>query len=224
MQLQNKKILVINPNSSLSMTAAIRRGLGLIELPENISWQCQHLAAGPIGIETQQHIEQVIPLLQQVATTEQCDALVVSCFSDPGVQQLREACDIPIFGIGESAYLQAASVSRNIGIISILEASVERHKLALQRLNLLPFICADLPLNLKTTELQQTQRVTQRLVEVAAQLVARGADCLVLGCAGLADYRQMLSDEIQLPVIEPSQAGLLAAAASFKFCVQASAS
>ena len=211
---QQKNILVINPNSSLSMTAAIRRGLASIALPENISWQCPHLAAARIGIEPAAHIEEVIPLLQQTASTEHCDALVVSCFSDPGVAQLRAAFDMPIFGIGESAYRQAASLSRNIGIISILDASVERHKIALQQLDLLPYITADIALNLSTTQLHETQLVSKRLKEVAAQLVEKGADCLVLGCAGLADYRQMLSNAMQLPVVEPSQAALLAAAAS----------
>ncbi|EPJ54771.1 MAG: hypothetical protein OFPI_05480 [Osedax symbiont Rs2] len=210
-----KNILVINPNSSLTMTAAIRRGLESISLPENISWQCQHLSAAPIGIETAAHIEEVIPLLQQVASAKHCDALVVSCFSDPGVAQLRKDLAVPIFGIGESAYQQAASVSRNVGIISILDASVGRHKIALQQLDLLSYITADIALNLSTTQLHETQMVSKRLKEVAAQLVEKGADCLVLGCAGLADYRQMLSSAMQLPVIEPSQAALLAAAASF---------
>jgi len=212
---QQKNILVINPNSSLSMTAAIRRGLELVSLPECITWQCQHLAAAPIGIETAAHIEEVIPLLQQAAATEHCDALVVSCFSDPGVQQLRAEFAVPIFGIGESAYQQAASMSRNIGIISILDASVERHKVALQQLDLMPYITADIALNLSTTQLHETQLVSKRLKEVATQLVEKGADCLVLGCAGLADYRQMLSSVMGLPVIEPSQAALLAAAVSF---------
>jgi Asp/Glu/hydantoin racemase len=40
-----------------------------------------------------------------------------------------------------------------------------------------------------------------------------GADVLIMGCAGMADYRDTLARETGLPVVEPCQAGAAAALA-----------
>ena len=35
-----------------------------------------------------------------------------------------------------------------------------------------------------------------------------GADVLVLGCAGMADHRNALSEALSMPVVEPTQAAV----------------
>ena len=67
--------------------------------------------------------------------------------------------------------------------------------------------------------LQREQRTTERCGFVVgwhstrrrlfAQLRERhGADVVVMGCAGMARYRQPLQDEIGIPVVEPTQAAV----------------
>jgi Asp/Glu/hydantoin racemase len=47
------------------------------------------------------------------------------------------------------------------------------------------------------------------MVEVGKALRERhGADVVVMGCAGMARYRQPLQDEIGIPVVEPTQAAV----------------
>ena len=46
-----------------------------------------------------------------------------------------------------------------------------------------------------------------RMIEVGRRLVeAHGADVLIMGCAGMAAYRDRLETEIGVPVVEPCQA------------------
>ena len=48
-----------------------------------------------------------------------------------------------------------------------------------------------------------------RMAEVAAELRDEdGADVLVMGCAGMARYRDRLQRHVGLPVVEPSQAAV----------------
>jgi Asp/Glu/hydantoin racemase len=38
-----------------------------------------------------------------------------------------------------------------------------------------------------------------------------GADVLILGCAGMAGFRAPLADALGLPIVEPTQAAVIAA-------------
>ena len=67
----------------------------------------------------------------------------------------------------------------------------------------------DLPLGLGVVELSDAERTFARMLEVGTRLRDQhGADVLVLGCAGMAHYRLRLAQELQLPVIDPTQAAV----------------
>ena len=53
------------------------------------------------------------------------------------------------------------------------------------------------------------------MIGAGRKLVAEdGADVIVMGCAGMADYRQALEDGVGAPVVEPGQAAVGAAVAA----------
>ena len=65
------------------------------------------------------------------------------------------------------------------------------------------------PIGLGVTELANEATTFARMAEVAAELRDEdGADVLVMGCAGMARYRQRLQRHVGLPVVEPSQAAV----------------
>jgi Asp/Glu/hydantoin racemase len=45
-----------------------------------------------------------------------------------------------------------------------------------------------------------------RLITAARDLVAAGADVVILGCTGMAHHRRAVEDAVGVPVIEPCQA------------------
>ena len=62
-----QRIVVINPNSSAAVTAAIDRALAPLRMAGGPAIECVTLAEGPPGIETQAHVEQVVqPLCRLV--------------------------------------------------------------------------------------------------------------------------------------------------------------
>ena len=201
-------INILNPNSSAHVTAGIDRAVDAMRAASPVPIACHSLPEGPPGIETQAHVDGVVaPLLAQARGLEDgASAFVVACFSDPGLAALREQSARPVLGIAESAVLTAMTMGQRFGIISILSRSIPRHMRYLGAMGVMDRLAADLPLELGVADLASRARTWDRLVEVGGDLRRHGAEVLILGCAGMADYRADLSAELGCPVIDPSQA------------------
>ena len=70
------RIVVINPNSTATVTAAIDRALAPLRMADGPAIECLTLAEGPPGIETQAHVEQVVqPLCRLVRAQGDASAI-----------------------------------------------------------------------------------------------------------------------------------------------------
>ncbi len=117
-----QRILVVNPNSNERVTGEIAAAVTCLRVPGGPVIDCATLAEGPPGIETQVHVDTVVEPLLRLARREgnATSAFVIACFSDPGLHSLREALDMPVFGIAESGFSVALTKGDRFGIISIL--------------------------------------------------------------------------------------------------------
>jgi allantoin racemase len=214
----HERIVVINPNSSAAVTAAIDRALAPLRMAGGPEIDCVTLSEGPPGIETQAHVEQVVqPLRRLVLARSDAATFVIACFSDPGLQLCRETTDRPVFGIAESGLLTALTRGERFGILAILPSSLPRHLRYVRQLGLAERFAGDLPLGLGVSELADRARTLARMQEVGARLrEAHGADVLVLGCAGMADCRAPLQRALGMPVIDPTQAAVAMALAAVR--------
>ncbi len=206
-----KRILVVNPNSNRSVTAGIDAAVAPMRTAGGPEIECTTLAEGPPGIETQAHVESVVgPLSRTVATRDNdCDAFVIACFSDPGLYAAREATKKPVLGIAECGMLTALTLGERFGIIAILPRSVPRHLRYVGARGLEARFAGDRPVGLTVAELSDDARTLARMIEVGRDLRERdGADVLVMGCAGMARYRDRLQEAVGIPVVEPTQAAV----------------
>ena len=106
------KILVINPNTSESMTAHLARELMQLKAPET-ELTVVNPEHGPVSIESAYDEALAIPptlaLIKQ-AEQDGYDAAVIACFSDPGLHAARELVSIPVIGIQEATLHVAAQL------------------------------------------------------------------------------------------------------------------
>ncbi len=201
-------ILVINPNSSPSVTRSMRDGLGIVTQRTSHDIQCIELPKSPPGIETDAHVEMVIPNILEKLAESDADAFVLSCFSDPGIAQARAATTKPVVGIAESAYLAALGLGRSFGIVSLGPSSIGRHKRYLDALGLSGRLAGDRSIDMTIPELMAND-VVETVVRTGEKLRDEdGADTVILGCAGLGSYRAAMEAALGLPVIDPVQAGV----------------
>jgi allantoin racemase len=206
-----EKILVINPNSTEAVTRGIDEACAPLRIPGGPQIDCVTLKEGPPGIETQQHVDGVIsPLLSLVLKNEKkYSAFVIACYSDPGLHSVREATKKPVLGISECGILTALTLGQKFGVIAILKQSIPRHLRYVGALGVSERLAGELPVGLAVTELSDEKKTFGRMVEVGKALRdEHGADVIVMGCAGMARYRQPLQDSVGIPVVEPTQAAV----------------
>ncbi len=203
------RILVINPNSTEAVTTGIDAAMEPLRQPGGPVIECMTLREGPPGVETQAHVESVVQPLARLVETRDNDVgcFVIACFSDPGLHLCREVTRKPVLGISECGILTALTLGERFGIIAIKTASVKRHLRYIGAMGVAGRLAGDMAIDLGVVELSDEGRTFGRMVDVGRRLRdERGADVLVMGCAGMARYRDRLESETGLPVVEPSQA------------------
>jgi allantoin racemase len=205
------RILVINPNSTASVTRAIDDAMAPLRMPGGPEIDCLTLDEGPPGVESQTDADGVILPLCQVIREHDAEvaAFVIACFSDPGLFSAREATRKPVLGIAECGILTALTLGHRFGVISILAGSVTRQLRYVAAMGVGQRLAGDLPIGLGVTELSDASTALTRMIDAGRRLRDHhGADVLVLACAGMARYRDELEEAVGIPVVEPTQAAV----------------
>lgn len=204
------RILVINPNSNEAVTEGLRQALVPLAFAEGPEIVCEMLAEGPIGIETQEHVESVtLPLRRRVEAANDVDAFVIACYSDPGLHVAREGTASPVFGIAECGVLTALTRADRFGVIAIKSRSIPRHIRYLRQMGLMDRLAGERPLEMSVAESASGEGTLQRMIAIGTELKELdGAGAIVMGCAGMARHRRPLEDALGVPVIDPTQAAV----------------
>lgn len=213
------QILVINPNSNEAVTRGISDALEPVRFAGGPEIVCRTLAEGPPGIETQEHVESVtLPLRRLVEKTDDADAFVIACYSDPGLHVCREATRRPVFGINESGVLTALARADRFGVIAIRQRSVRRHIRYLRQMGLLDRLAGERALEMSVAETVSGEGTLDRMIAVGRELRdIDGAEVIVMGCAGMACHRRPLEAALGIPVIDPTQAAVAMAIGAVQF-------
>ncbi len=200
-------LYVINPNSSQVVTAGIDQAIEPLR-PFGIPIRCLTLVEGPLAIESQSQADGTIaPMLKLAAAQADAAGFVIACFGDPGLHALRDQTGLPVLGIQESAVMTALTLGQRFGVIAILPNSIPRHLRAFGAMGVLDRFAGDRALGLGVADLGDADKSLAAMVATGKRLRDEdGADVLIMGCAGMAQYRGVLEAETGLAVVEPCQA------------------
>jgi allantoin racemase len=206
-----RKIAVLNPNSSAEVTRLMDEALAPLKFATRHEITCTELSGAPIGIETDAHVLEVVPMVVDFVEAAEAGAVVVACFSDPGVEEASRSGK-HVIGIAEAAYCTALQLGDRFGVISLGPASIRRHATHIDRLGLSSRLAGDRAVGMSVAEGHSSPKAAAAIAAVAERLIAEdGADVLILGCAGLGARRAELERRFGRPVIDPVQAGVAAA-------------
>jgi Asp/Glu/hydantoin racemase len=173
------------------------------------------LADGPFGIESDEDIQAVVPMLVHEISSRQndYDVFVIACYSDPGLAECRAISEKPVFGIQESAVTLSASLGSKFGVLALGRESIHRHIAYVRQLGLQDYHAGEKPLNITVDEAANDPNTLHKIIETGRELIEEdGAESLVLGCAGMARHRQPAQEALGVPVIDPVQAAATLAA------------
>ena len=199
---------MLNPNSDAAMTATVLSAAQAVAAPDT-TVSVWNPASGPSSIETyvdEAFGEIAVARMVAASASDNVDAYVIACASDPGIEAARAATRQPVFGVFRCAVAVAATRAERFGVIAIVDASKARHLAGLRAMGLEGRLAAEVALNVSMDTLLDPQAARASLVEASRGCAAAGAGAVILGCTGMAHHRAAMEDAAGVPVIEPCQA------------------
>ena len=145
------------------------------------------------------------------------DAVLIGCFGDPGLLALRDTSRVPVTGLAEAAFVEAAAYGR----FAIVTGGARWQPILGRLAQMLGY--GDKLAGIQTVtptgaQLAADPVAARALLAAACQTAVRDfkADAVILGGAGLAGLAQAIQPGVSVPVIDSVLAGarqaLLAAA------------
>ena len=205
------RLLVVNPNTTASMTAKIGACARAFASP-GVEIIARNPPDGPASIEGHYDEAMSTPgLLAEIrrGEAEGVDGTVVACFDGPAIGACRELATGPVVGICEAAMHAATMIATSFSVVTTLPRAVPIiEELALRygmERRCRRVRAADIPVLALEEEGDARQRI---LAEVRAAVAQDRCEAVILGCAGMADLTEWLTRETGVPVIDGVVAGV----------------
>jgi allantoin racemase len=207
------RILVINPNSSETVTAAI------MEAARRVAASGTRL----IGVTTKGGTRNIdsafgdylsgaamIRTCLEAVTLHTPDAVVLAGFGRVGLDALKEALTVPVVSIAEASMALACLLGHRFTTLTMLQQFIP-YQQDLVRVFGFEAKCASVrAININVEEcVTDRERTLAQLTEEIQQAVsADRAEVVILACAGLCGYEHELSRRAGVPVLDPVAVGI----------------
>ena len=198
------KIVVINPNTTASMTDRIRLVSESV-ISDDFCLTVVNPSSGPASIEGYyDEAMSLAGLLDLVKQHHDAAGFVIACFDDTGLDAARCLTASPVVGIGEAAYHMASMISNKFGVVTTLSRSIPALEHNLVRYGLAARCsgvrASDIPvLEVEASNGTAFERIN---AEVEQAIKMDKAEAIVLGCAGMAELGATLHDLHNIPVLD----------------------
>jgi Asp/Glu/hydantoin racemase len=147
------------------------------------------------------------------------DAAIIGCGNDPGLYEARQAVDIPVIGLTESALLLACSLATRIGIVAVSEgcAAIVEDRIHRYRLDakiafpIQVYKLAD-PFTDLFKAVTQRGNINPQFEELCRKCIDNGAEIIIPACAALSpaatldNYKEVPGTGV--PVLDINEIGV----------------
>jgi allantoin racemase len=199
------RILVVNPNTTASMTgkiaSAARQVASAATLIEAVT-----ATMGPESIEGYYDEAFAVPGVVQAimaGEADDVDGAVIACFDDTGLDAARSAVKIPVVGICEAALHIAAPLAHRFAIVTTLARSIAPLETLVLRYGAAgrcTVHAAEVPV--LALEERDGDAIAKIEGEIRRALASGRAEAIILGCAGMTDLAMALTRKFGVPVID----------------------
>src|SRR3954464_12971189 len=196
------KILIVNPNTTTSMTKTIADAARAVaaagtEISDVTS------SMGPVSIEGFYDEAFAVPgLIRAFLDAPNADAGIIACFDDTGLDAARSAAPFPVVGICEAALVTAGQLAKRIAVITTLPRSIVPLEELVRRYGFAERVSVR-ACDVAVLDLEKPGSGAEAKLDAEiARALERGAEAIVLGCAGMADLAAKLSQKFGVPVVD----------------------
>ena len=208
------RLLVINPNTSQSITDTVSRAVGEM-VPAGVEVKAVTASFGPRYIASRSAFAVASHGALDAYATHGAgaDAVLLACFGDPGLDALREISPVPVIGLVEAAAAEAAAHGGAFAIVTggalwgpMLEETLRARGLA-DRCAAIRTVAPN------GAAIAADPDGAADMLATACRNVVRetGARCVILGGAGLVGLAARIGKMSPVPVICSVEAGARAA-------------
>jgi allantoin racemase len=205
------RILVINPNTTTSMTDAIGRSARRYA---SIGTEIVPLTAryGADGIDCNfESLLSAVAVMDLVSGyDEPYDAVVLAGFGEHGREGVQELTVAPVIDIAEASAHLAQLIGRSYSVVTTLDRSVGAIEDRLLLAGLAARCASVRATGMGTLELDaDPQAAVSAIVEQARQAVeVDRAEVICLGCGGMAGLEEAVAAAVGVPVVDGVGAGV----------------
>jgi allantoin racemase len=211
----SKRLLIINPNTTQSVSDKLDAfakhdivGTAIQIRTVTASFGAPYIdSEASYAIAAHATLEAMKAALLDATTA--LHSILIACFGDPGLLALRESTEIPITGLAEAAFMEAAKFGR-FAIVTggaRWKPMLERHAHMLGFDATLAGIHTVQPSGL---QLAQDPEAAKILLAQACKSALRefNAQAVILGGAGLAGMAASIQSQVDAPIIDSVLAGV----------------
>ncbi|MDR4306180.1 aspartate/glutamate racemase family protein [Chelatococcus sambhunathii] len=196
------KILVVNPNTTVSMTEKIGAAARSVAAP-GTEIVAVTSPMGPASIEGFYDEAFAVPgLIRALGEAGRADAAIIACFDDTGLDAARSFAPFPVIGICQAALVTASQIAKRITVVTTLSRSVTPLEELVERYGFGRHVkvtaCEAPVLALEDPGSDAREKLEAEI----ARALHDGAEAIVLGCAGMADLAAALSQKFGAPVVD----------------------
>jgi allantoin racemase len=206
------KLLVVNPNTTASMTEKIGACARRFAAP-GTQVIARNPRTGPASIEG--YYDEAIStpgLLAEMrrGEAEGVDATVVACFDDPAIGACRELASGPVIGICEAAMHAASMVASSFSVVTTLPRSVPIVEDLVFRYGMERRCRRVRAADISVLALEEPGGAARHRIcsEIKRAIAEDRCEAVILGCAGMAELTEWLARETGVPVIDGVVAGV----------------
>ena len=196
------RILIVNPNTTVSMTETIGAAARAVAAPGS-EIVAVTSTMGPVSIEGFYDEAFAVPgLISALLNVPDADAGIIACFDDTGLDAARSAVRFPVIGICEAALVTAGQIAKRIAVITTLPRSIVPLEELVRRYGFAERARVS-ACNVAVLDLEKSgSGAEEKLDAEIALALDKGAEAIVLGCAGMADLASKLSAKFGVPVVD----------------------
>ena len=214
------RLLFINPNSTQSMTHKVLAAARTVGT-ESLDIHARTSLKGPASIQGPEDGEASLPgLFEEIdrGVSDGMNGFVIACFDDTGLQQARGAASPRlVLGLCEAACHACTLAGLPFSIVTTLAVSIPAIEANVQAYGMRDHCRQVRASGVPVLELEDPGSGAEQQVsdEIARAVDEDGARAIVLGCAGMADLADRLSERHGVPVVDGVVAATRLAAALF---------
>lgn len=205
------RLLIVNPNTSDSVTRRIADAASLAALPGDDF----RTVSAPFGVPLivdEADAKAATGAVVAAAETHgrDVDGIVIASFGDTGLEEVRRIVPCAVVGIARAAFLAALAVGERFSIVSFsptvspsLQRIVDRYGLS------------DRVASIRVVDQGRwddpgaiQDELGERLEAVCRQAIADGGDSIVLGGGPLAGLADRIAPAVPIPVIDGTAAAV----------------